>query len=78
MNNYNNLINKPLVNGKELIGNISILSLPPVTTSDVGKVMMVNENGEWTAEEPPKTSGNPFNVRTDYNINTNMEVNAND
>ena len=48
MNNYNNLINKPLVNGKELIGNISILSLPPATTSDVGKVPIVGEDGSWT------------------------------
>jgi len=48
MNNYNNLINKPLVNGKELIGNISILGLPTVTTSDVGKVPIVGEDGSWT------------------------------
>ena len=49
MNNYNELMNKPTINNKELIGNIIIKSdLPKVTSEDVGKVAIVGEDGTWT------------------------------
>jgi len=72
MNNYNNLINKPLVNGKELIGNISILSLPPVTTSDVGKVPIVGEDGSWTVGTV--SGGGVLNYNNNVIVNSNYEI----
>lgn len=48
MNNYNESINKPTINGKELIGDIKISELPAVTSADVGKVPIVSEDGSWT------------------------------
>lgn len=72
MNNYNNLINKPLVNGKELIGNISILSLPPATTSDVGKVPIVGEDGSWTLGTV--SGGGGLNYNNNVIVNSNYEI----
>ena len=48
MNNYNELINKPTINGKELIGDVEVSGLPEVTSADVGKVPIVGEDGTWT------------------------------
>lgn len=48
MNNYNELINKPTINGKEVIGNIDISELPEVSSADAGKVPVVGEDGSWT------------------------------
>lgn len=48
MNNYNELINKPTINGEELIGNFKVSTLPKVTSEDVGKVPIVGEDGNWT------------------------------
>lgn len=51
MNNYNESINKPTINGKELIGDVSIKELPNVTSDDNGKILSV-VNGEWEKTEP--------------------------
>lgn len=48
MNNYNELINKPTINGKELIGDVEVSGLPSVTSADAGKVPIVGEDGTWT------------------------------
>lgn len=48
MNNYNELINKPTINGKELIGDVEVSGLPAVTSADAGKVPIVGEDGSWT------------------------------
>lgn len=48
MNNYNELINKPTINGEELIGNFKVSTLPKVTPEDAGKVPIVGEDGSWT------------------------------
>lgn len=46
--NYNDLLNKPMVNGKELIGDVPISGLPSVTPEDAGKVPIVGDDGKWT------------------------------
>lgn len=51
MNNYNELINKPTINGKELIGDVEVSGLPAVTSADAGKVPIVGEDGSWTIDE---------------------------
>lgn len=48
MNNYNELINKPTINGEELIGDLKVSTLPKVSSEDVGKVPIVGEDGSWT------------------------------
>lgn len=48
MNNYNELMNKPTINGKELIGDVEVSGLPDVTSADAGKVPIVGEDGSWT------------------------------
>ena len=71
MNNYNELINKPTVNGKELIGNVNVSGLPEVTSEDVGKVPIVGEDGSWTVDEvselPVITNSDNGNVLTANN-----------
>lgn len=73
--NYNDLLNKPMVNGKELIGDVSISGLPSVTPEDVGKVPIVDENGEWTLGT---VSGGGFNSVTNYELNNVIGGNEND
>lgn len=75
--NYNDLLNKPMVNGTELIGNISILSLPKVSTSDVGKVAIVGEDGNWTTGTV-SGGGGGFNSVTNYELNNEIGGNTND
>ena len=53
---YGTLTNKPSINGVTLTGNkttsdLQIDPLPPVTSADNGKVLMV-VNGEWQEQEP--------------------------
>ncbi len=74
--NYNDLLNKPMVNGKELIGDVSISGLPSVTSEDVGKVPIVNENGEWTLGTV--SGGGGFNSITNYKLNNEIGGNTND
>ena len=52
MNNYNELRNKPTINGKELIGDVNVSSLPKTTNSDVGKTLIVNGANEWVLGYP--------------------------
>lgn len=53
MNNYNELINKPTINGKELIGELEIKTseLPAIDNSDNGNVLTAS-NKEWISSPP--------------------------
>ena len=80
MNNYNELMNKPRINNKELIGNVDIPVptpeeiLPTVTSADAGKVLMVNESGEWSTG----TVTGGASATSNYNIISIEEVETND
>ena len=71
MNNYNELINKPTINGKELIGEVEVSSLPSVTSADVGKVPIVGEDGSWTVGT---VSGGVLNYNNNVIVNSNYEI----
>lgn len=75
MINYNELMNKPVVNGKELIGSMKISGLPGVTSEDVGKVLMVNESGDWVPGTITPSgggfSGNTLHFVTNITATTN-------
>ena len=77
MNNYNNLINKPTINGRELIGHFTISEpspdelLPKVTAENVGEVLMVSDDGKWITGTVKGGAG--FNGGNTLNIITNVE-----
>lgn len=77
MNNYNELINKPTINGKELIGEFELSELPAVTSADVGKVPIVGEDGSWTVGTV-SGGGGGFNSVTNYVLNNVIGGNEND
>ena len=77
MNNYNELINKPAINGKELIGDVKLSVLPSVTNADVGKVPIVGEDGTWTVGTV-SGGGGGFNSVTNYGLNNIVGGNDND
>ena len=61
---YDDLTNKPSINGVTLTGNkttsdLNIDPLPPVTSADNGKVLMV-VNGEWSASALENCDGEEF------------------
>lgn len=70
MNNYNELRNKPRINGKEVIGDVNIpvpsseRLLPSVTSENAGQSLVVDESGNWTTEQllPSVTSENAGQV----------------
>ena len=72
MNNYNDLYNKPTVNGKELIGNVIVSGLPDVTSEDVGKVPIVGEDGSWTVGTV--SGGGGLNYNNNVIVNSNYEI----
>ena len=58
--NYNNLINKPSINGVDLIGNktsaaLGIRDVPSVIESDDGKILTANSDGTYTWEPAPSS-----------------------
>ena len=72
MNNYNELINKPTINGEELIGNFKLSTLPKVTSEDVGKVPIVGEDGSWTIGTV--SGGGGLNYNNNVIVNSNYEI----
>lgn len=60
--NYDNLTNKPQINGVELTGNVqgsTLEILPAVTEDDNGKFLCVHD-GVWAAVSIPEANGVSF------------------
>lgn len=58
--NYNNLINKPSINGVDLIGNktsaaLGIRDVPAIIESDDGKILTANSDGTYTWQPAPSS-----------------------
>lgn len=58
--NYNNLINKPSINGVDLIGNktsaaLGIRDVPTIIESDDGKILTANSDGTYTWQPVPSS-----------------------
>lgn len=81
MNNYNELMNKPRINNKEIIGNVDIpvpssdQLLPTVTSENAGQVLVVDDSGHWTTGT---VSGGGATATNNYNLNSTVEVENND
>lgn len=58
--NYNNLINKPSINGVDLIGNktsaaLGIRDVPAIIESDDGKILTASSDGTYTWQPAPSS-----------------------
>ena len=73
--NYNNLINKPSINGVDLIGNktssdLGIREVPAVIETDEGKVLTADDDGTYSWQELPEGT-------TDYTqLNNKPQINS--
>ena len=57
---YNNLINKPSINGVDLIGNktsaaLGIRDVPAIIESDEGKILTASSDGTYTWQPAPSS-----------------------
>ena len=73
--NYNNLINKPSINGVDLIGNktsaaLGIRDVPAVIESDDGKVLTADEDGTYSWQELPEGTTNYNDLSNKPQINS--------
>ena len=74
--NYNNLINKPQINGFDLIGNktsaaLGIRDVPSIVEADDGKILTANSDGTYTWQPAPSSG------TTDYDeLNNKPQINS--
>ena len=73
--NYNNLINKPSINGVDLIGNktssdLGIREVPAVIETDEGKVLTADDDGTYSWQELPEGTTNYNDLSNKPQINS--------